>query len=330
MAGPFYDYLSDQDGYYTIPVDNAPFQSLLDSSAVELLANRINMTTNTIKFSGSLSATDSIVPKAEFYPEYTGTSTSFHMDATKFGQAFPLTDEDLADEGSYINAVTSIGTQWASKHAVHLDNACLGVSGTSVAADTTVPFLSVYAAVTSSDSSYSYSANTNLATTTRALMAAISSSSTTGGYNVLSNFLALAEGFTDYNENDTVIIAHRNFKPLFRSVKNSNGDPMFFGGATTVSGSLQGTASRSSDVLFDIPIVWSNGARVSATASDSPSGHPLMILAQRSHLVLGVRSGPEQKEERIPGKDVVELMFRSRRAFKAADPNAFAVLELTA
>jgi phage protein U len=324
----FYPTLEDQDGYFAIETGSPVVQTLQKQSAVELLASRRTMTTNSQRIFGTLSAANSVIPKGSFYPEHVGSNTSFLLEATKSGQAFPLTDEDLADEGSYINAVNQIGTAWAAKYATWLDNATLGVSGGPGVPDTTVPYTSVYYSVRHTVGSYT--ANDNYSSTTSALLAAVSTTPSTGGYNILSNFLATAEDNDEYDEANTVIIAHRSFRTLFRSVKNSQGDPMFFGGATTVSGTLEGAPVRSADLLFNIPIVWSNGARVSATASDTPTGNPLMIVANRNQLLLGVRSGPESKSERIPGKDVTELEFRSRRAFVPASGAAFSVLEKTA
>lgn len=319
----YYPILEDQDGYIAIETGAPVVQNLFTRSAVELAASRRNMTTNAQRVPGTLGAADDVIPEGEFYPEHTGTQTSVLLEASKFGQAFPLTDEDLADSGAYINAQNQLGTAWSSKHAVHLDNATLAVSGGPGVPETNIPFTSVYYAVRHNGTGYT--ADANRATTTKAALAADGD-----GYGILSDFLALAEDSSVYNEADTVIIANGAFKSLFRSIKNSSGDPMFFGGATSVSGTLEGAPVRVADTLFNIPILWTPGARVSAVASDNPTGNPLMIVANRQNMLLGVRSGPEQKEERIPGKDVVELMFRSRRAFKAADPNAFAVLELTA
>lgn len=318
-----YTPLEDQDGYYAIEDSARPVQTLLNLSAVELVSDRRDMKTNSQRVPGTLGADDDVIPKGDFYPETTGSQSHVLLEASKFGQAFPLADEDLADEAGYINAVNQIGTAWASKHAVHEDNAALGVSGGPGVPETNVPFTSVYYAV--KHNATGYTANDNYSTTTAAALAVDGA-----GYGVLSDFLAKAEDWDGYDEVNTVIIANRAFRQLFRGIKNSVGDPMFYGGATTVSGTLDGAPVRSADILFNIPILWSAGARVSATASATPTGNPLMIVANRNHMLLGVRSGPEQKEERIPGKDVVELMFRSRRAFVPNDPNSFAILEKTA
>jgi hypothetical protein len=320
----YYPVLEDQDGYIAIEPGEAVAQNLFLRSAIELVAARRTMRSNSQRVPGTLGASDDVIPKGEFYPEHIGTQTSVLLEASKFGKAFPLTDEDLSDEGVVQqNSVDQLGTAWIAKHSVHLDNACLGVSGGPGVPETNVPFTSVYYAVRHNDGDYS--ADDNYASTTAAALGVDGD-----GYGILSDFLALAEGQTVYNEVDTVILAHPSWKSLFRGVKNSQGDPMFFGGATTVSGTIDAAPVRSADVLFNIPIVWTPGARVSATASDNPSGNPLMIITNRQNLLLGVRSGPEQKMERIPGKDVVELMFRSRRAFRLADPTSAVVLEKTA
>lgn len=320
---PVAAFLEDADGYIAIERSAVPVQTLNQRSAIEFAATRRPMRTNSQRVPGLLGADDDVIPKGDFYPETTGAGTSVLLEASKFGQAFPLAEEDLADEAGYINAIDQYGTAWANKHAVHLDNACLGVSGGPGVPETTVPFTSVYYAVRHNDTGYT--ANANYDSTTAAAMAADGD-----GLGLLNDFWALWEASSAYDEANGIVIAHPRFRGVMRSVKNSNGDPIFAQAATNISASLVGIPQRVTDTINGLPVLWSTGARVHATASATPAGNPLMIVGNRQNLLLGVRSGPEQKEETIPGKDVIELMFRSRRAFKPVDPSAMTVLELTA
>ena len=118
-----------------------------------------------------------------------------------------------------------------------------------------------------------------------------------------------------------VVIAHPAFKMSLRNLKDAAGDRVvadpFGAGVPTVFGH---------EVLF------SYGAAVSATATDAPTGNPLLIVANKSNLIVGVRSGPESMVSEEPqwATDEVELKMRARRGFVLADDNAARVVELSA
>lgn len=118
-----------------------------------------------------------------------------------------------------------------------------------------------------------------------------------------------------------VIIAHPKFKMALRNLKDEDGnrvvaDP-FGGGVPTV---------------FGHEVRFSYGAATSATYTDNPEGNPLLIVANKSNLILGVRSGPESMVSEAPQweTDHVELKMRARRAFALADADSARVIELTA
>ncbi|WP_082556124.1 phage major capsid protein [Aeromicrobium sp. Root472D3] len=117
-----------------------------------------------------------------------------------------------------------------------------------------------------------------------------------------------------------VIIAHPKFKMALRNLKDSNGDRVvtdpFGAGVPTV---------------FGHEVRFSHGARTSATYTDDPQGNPLLVVANKSNLILGVRSGPESalSEEPQWANDNVELKVRARRGFVLADSNSARVVELT-
>lgn len=118
-----------------------------------------------------------------------------------------------------------------------------------------------------------------------------------------------------------VIIAHPKFKMSLRNLKDDAGDRV----VADPFGSAVPTA-------FGHEIHFSYGAATSAAYSDNPTGNPLLIVANKSGLILGVRSGPESQVSDQPQweSDVIELKMRSRRGFVLASADSARVVELTA
>lgn len=118
-----------------------------------------------------------------------------------------------------------------------------------------------------------------------------------------------------------VIIAHPAFKMSLRNLKDSAGDRVvadpFGAGVPTI---------------FGHEVRFSYGAATSAAYTDNPTGNPLLVVANKSNLILGVRSGPESQVSDQPqwATDHVELKMRARRGFALAAADAARVVELTA
>jgi hypothetical protein len=308
--------------FQPIGLDRIPVQAVINQSAIEFAASRRQMATASQRVPAIGSVASSVIPRGEFYPEDTGTDTTVLLEATKFGQAVPVTDEDLADALAYFDAQNSYGVAWANSHAIELDNACLGVLSGPGVPETTVPFTSVYA--------------------TAGISKIASSAAGLDDDDIIAWLGAHEEG-NGYSAADTVIIAHPRFKTVLLQVTNSvTGAKVFGSGNTDLTGTGPFAAvSRRAAILKDYPVLWTRGAITSATATETEAvslgaagtaGNPLMIVANRNNLLLGVPkgvAGPEFKEERIPGKDVVEFMFRSRRAFTLGSAASASVLELT-
>jgi HK97 family phage major capsid protein len=135
----------------------------------------------------------------------------------------------------------------------------------------------------------------------------------------------LVESFGEMEQNQKgglVAIAHPAFRMTLRSLKDSDGnfvvDPDSRLGAGVPT-------------IFGHELRFSYGARTHATATDTPTGNPLLVVANKSNLILGVRSGPEAKisEHEQWANDNVELKMRARRAFVLAEADAARVIELT-
>lgn len=118
-----------------------------------------------------------------------------------------------------------------------------------------------------------------------------------------------------------VVIAHPSLKMALRNLKDSDGnrvwnDPL---GAEVPS-------------LFGHDVRFSYGARTSAAFSDDPQGNPLLVVANKSNLIVGRRYGPDYKisDQAQWANDNIELKMRARRAFVLGSATGALVIEKTA
>lgn len=287
--------------------DSTVIQRVNAGSGVERFARRVPMTTDVRNHPRSAGVGVETVAKGGTYGEDTSSNDAVVLTARKFGKAIRIAEEDLED--TLVDVVEQKQTDWATSYAKFLDNAALAV--TAAENGTTVPFTSVYKALTTTNAATGYTANDNL------------TQSGTGGttYDTLSAALGLVEGGDYFDEGAVVIIAHPAYRAKFRGIKDDQGNPVFIQG-------LAGTP----DTLFGHEVQWSAGARTSATATDSPTGNPLLVIANRNYMLLGVRSGPESIF--IDGRDGASaltdeaiLKMRARRAFAVGHEGAFAIHE---
>lgn len=281
--------------------------TIAQTSAIDALAAKEPMASDTKTVGVVNGVSVSVVAKGAAYPEDVTADAELILQSRKFGTAIRMAEEDLAD--SAVNVIANKQNEWAKAYAVELDNACLAT--TAASNGTTVPFDSVYYKLTQADASSAYASGANIIKTTTGVAPS---------YQNLSDVIAKVEAGA-FN-GDLVVIASPYFKSVFRSIKDNNGAPVFVQG-------LAGTP----DTLFGYNVVWSRGARTSATATNAPTGNHLLVVANRQHLILGVRSGPESFL--IDGStgasaltDEAILKMRARRAFKFGNPNAAAILEI--
>lgn len=196
-------------------------------------------------------------------------------------------------EDTIVDALNAYKREWLSNFAISLDNACLGVTGTGG------PFESVYRAVGSG----------------RRL-------STAGSLT----YEDLVDVFGDMETNrkgGLVAIAHPAFAMELRNLKDADGNRVV---------DTAGVLGAGVPSIFGHELRFSYGARTSAAFSDNPTGNPLLVVANKSALILGVRSGPEAKisTEAQWENDNIELKLRARRAFALADATNARVVEKTA
>lgn len=260
-----------------------------------------------------------VVPKGSAYGEDTASNDEVLLTAIKFGSALRIAEEDIDDQ--IANIIEAKKLSWASSFGVLFDNAVLGTSAAGNGA--TVPFTSIYRAITTVDAAVGYTANANY----NSVVAAVT-------YNALSDLASDIEG-SGFGAPGNVYVAHPVFKGAIRKLKNSQDDPIF------TASPRQGDP----DTLFGYPILWSQGAVVSATASASQAatlvgqgvkgtaGNPLIFFGNPDLALVGKRSGIESVV--IDGRDGLSaltdetlLKVRARRAFALGNVKAWAVLEI--
>lgn len=260
-----------------------------------------------------------VVAKGAAYGEDTAGNDEVMLTAVKFGTALRIAEEDINDE--IANIIEAKKLSWASSFGVLLDNATMGTSP--AANGGTVPFTSIYKAITTADAAVGYTANANYASA----IAAVS-------YDNLSDLASRVEG-SGFGAPGNVFIVHPVIKGAIRKLKDGQNRPIF----------EPSPREGSPDTLFGYPIRWSQGAVVSATASANQAatlvgagvkgtaGNPLLFFGNPDFALLGKRSGVESVV--IDGRDGLSaltdetiLKVRARRGFVLGNVKAFAALEI--
>jgi hypothetical protein len=208
----------------------------------------------------------------------------------------------------------------ARNMASFFDNATLATSAAQNG--TTILYDSVYRRVRTADANVGYTADANY----------VSGSAT---YANLSNTLAKIEDSIWFQDDGLFVGASPVFKSVFRNIVDTNGRPIFIpnGG---------GTQDAPRDLLFNIPVNWTMGARVSGTNTSAPTGNPVLIVGQRDLLIKGLAKLNPTIASSNPGfavqranngvgflTDEALMKAAMRRAFAVGAPNAFAVFEKT-
>jgi len=250
--------------------------------------------------------------KGSAFSEDSGTNDKVTLSAVKFGLVFRIANEDISD--SIVDLIKIKQAEFGRSYAITLDNAALGT--TAVANLGTVPFNSLYYSLRHDDTGSGYTADTN-----RVATAGTGAAVT---YDNLSALLATVEGSQWYAPDRALIVAHPSFKSQIRGIKTSQNLPVF------INSDFGGVAGGAPDTLFGIPIKWSLGARTNATASDAPTGNPLMFITNPDYLMAGDRGGVKAKVDTSVGTltDETILAMQARNAFAVSVPAAHGVLEL--
>jgi HK97 family phage major capsid protein len=282
-------------------------QSINQISAVEALASRIPMGSDTKHVPRSSGMDVAVVAKGGTYGEDTSLNDEVLLSAVKFGKAVRLAEEDIDDSVANIIATKMDG--WAKSYAKLIDNASLAVSAASNG--TTIPFTSLYQLLNTTDATLSYTGGANITT-------AASSGAPT--YAEFSTAIGLVEAGDYFDPGAMVAIAHPAFRKSLRGVLDTQNRPIFVEG-------LAGTP----DTVFGVQVRWSLGAKLSATATSAPTGRAIMAFVNPELMLLGIRSGPESVF--IDGRDGLSaltdesiLKMRARRGWAYGHPNGASIL----
>lgn len=280
-----------------IPVDYASdvLTKDIQTSVVEQVARIERMTTDQRKVLRFADDGVDVVPEGATIPLNDPALDKVILDTYKFANRYAISSEDAEDQ--IVDFFAQARASWLSNFAVKLDNAVLGTNGAQNG--TTRPFDSVYQTVGAANRT------------------------ATAGALTYEHLVDVFGAMENNDKGALVVIASPALKMALRSLKDSDGnfvvDPDNRLGAGVPT-------------IFGHELRFSKGARVSTTASDNPTGNPLLVVTNKSNFILGVRSGPEAKvsTEEQWANDNIELKMRARRAFVLAEADAARVIELTA
>lgn len=139
-------------------------------------------------------------------------------------------------------------------------------------------------------------------------------------YLSMSRAVGIVEQGDFFDPGEIRLLAHPYYKQACRDLLDLQGRPVLVQG-----GDNQG------DTLLGYPVEWTLGAKVSTAATPTPTGNPLLVVANRQLLIVGRRSGPESfiADPQTVGfaTDETKLKVRARRAFAIGHPGGFAVYE---
>lgn len=272
-------------------------QKVLRTSAVEAVGRKVTMHTDLMNLpTGDFTGAD-LVAEGGTVPLLDPTLSDVVLSAKKWADRFAISSEDSED--AVVDFFNFAKNRWFSNWAVKFDNSALGT--TAAANGTTVPFTSVYKAATDAS---------GVLATAGVLT-----------FEDLNDSLSALETGNYFDPADAVIIAHPALQGSLRNLKDAAGARVYIEPGVNANPSV-----------FGREIVYSNGARTSATATDNPAGNPLLIIGAKSQLVVGVRSGPEVKysDQEQWTNDNIEMKTRVRRGFVVGNAAAFRVVEITA
>lgn len=309
----------DGTGWLVEDRDSSVVKAFSATSAWERVARPLSMTANSVRIPRIADMGVAVIPKGAAYPEDASTGDTLLISAVKIGQALRIAEEDVEDTklADYIEEKkVSAGSSFAKLY----DNAAIGTNAASNG--TTVPFTSLYRALTTADATTAYTANANV----------LSGAALT--YDIINSLLGIVEASNYYDESQISILASPALRTIIRGLKDTQNRPLFFDDL------VNGTSVPR---IMGIPVFYTVGARVSATATATPAagagvkgtaGNALLAIVNRAAAIDGTRKAFESVY--IPGRDGLSaltdediLKVRARKAAGVTTPQAHALFELT-
>lgn len=303
-----------------IEYDSEVVQRVLMESVIERFGSRVPMRSKTKSIPRSAGIT---VTAGTTYTDDSSTNDEVTITARRFIARFKIDEDDLADASTRMDVIRTKGVDWAISYADVFDNACLAVTGAENG--TTVPFTSVYRALRSTNSDTGYTADTNYATWDDDLISIPTTPAGTSLYEKLSAMFRKVETGKYWSPADSLVIAQPGWRDALRLCVDAQGRPIFQPG---MGMGLPGNGTP--DLLFNVPIAWSRGAKTSATNTGSPAGNDLIFFVNARFLKRGDRSGPETLTDDARAQDDTDdyaIKFRVRRGFVLTHEMAASVVE---
>lgn len=305
-----------------IEYDSTVVQRVRMESAIEAEAQRFVMGSKTRSVPRSAGIT---VSAGTTYVDDASANDEVTLTARRFISRFKIDEDDLADANSRMNVMQVKGEDWAISYADTFDNGCLAVTGAENG--TTVPFISAYRTLRTTESDIGYTADDNYLTWDDDKVGLAAPPDGTSLYEKLSATFKKVETGRYWSQADALVIAHPGWRDALRLCTDAQGRPIFTPGT---GNGMPGNGTP--DLLFQTRIRWSRGAKTSPTLTGSPAGNDLLFYGNRRFLARGDRSGPEslfQPSRAQDDTDDAAVKFRARRGFRLLHPNALAVLERT-
>jgi hypothetical protein len=321
--------IANVDEWIPIEYDSEVVQRVLMESVAERFFKRVPMRSKTKSIPRSAGIT---VSAGTTYTDDASTNDEVTITARRFIARFKIDEDDLADASTRMDVIRTKGLDWAISYADTFDNGCLATSA--AANGTTVPFTSLYRALRVSNADTGYNADDNLLTWDDDFPNILATPDGTSLYEKLSATFEKVERGKYWSPADMLVIAHPGWRDKLRLVMDAQGHPIFqpgtgFMGAGAFGGLMPGNGTP--DLLFNTPIAWSRGSKLSPTAmSGTPTGADLLFYVNTRFLARGDRSGPETLTDDARAQDDTDdyaIKFRTRRGFVVLHEAAHAVLQ---
>lgn len=311
---------SDFSAWTPIVWDDQVAQREVQPSAIYDNARLMNMVSNTYEIPRFTNAN---VSGGSTLTDDTNGGDVANLYSYQFNGKFTLDEAQVEDSPADVVAANTY--EWMNSFHISYDNACLGVSA---ARSTTVanfqPYNSVYYAITQNDVNTGYVANANYVKTG------------SGGltYDFANQGLGLVENNKYWNQANGVAIIHPSLRRSIRGIKDGQGRPIF----VESTGGFPGGGVTPRYELFGVPATFSFGSIVSSNfqaplGTSGSTGNPLIVFANRRHLVRGDRIAPQAQFINANINIAAlqhTLQFRARQGFVLTVPAAASVIEVGA